>query len=98
MHSRFLLLVVSVKSSTMAAVIIDSSRPTTVSVSAYGKMIFSVSRFSGTSGSRNTGRLSGNWPMSPTARMSSFSTTATIVSTTMHTSGEGIARVMYGKP
>ncbi len=59
-HSRFLLLVVSVSSSTMDAVIIDSSRPTTASVTEYGAMIVSVSQFSGTSGSRNTGRLSGS--------------------------------------
>ena len=42
------------------AVIIDSSRPTTASVSEYGAMMASVCQFSGTSGSRKTGRLSGS--------------------------------------
>ena len=56
-------------------------------------MIASVSRFSGTSGSRHTGRLSGSSPMSPTVRMSRSSTMATAVSTTMVTSGEGMALV-----
>ena len=95
-HSRFLSLGVSVSSSTICAVSKDSSRPTTARVSDTGRMMRSVSRFSGTSGSRNIGRLSGSSPMSPTVRMSSFSTTATMVSTTIATSGEGIARVRYG--
>ena len=97
-HSRFLLLPVSVSSSTIAAVIIDSSRPTTASVSAQGAMIFNVARFNGTSGSRKTGRLSGSRPMSPTLRMSRSSTSATPVSTTMVTSGDGTALVRYGRP
>ena len=54
----------------MVAVIIDSSRPTTVSISAVGRMIISVSRLSGTSGHRKIGRLSGSSPMSPTLRIS----------------------------
>ncbi|MCY1423354.1 hypothetical protein D9M71_390630 [compost metagenome] len=70
LHSRFLSLLVSVRSSTMVAVIIDSSKPTTASAAAYGKIIVRVSKVSGTSGQRNTGRVSGNWPMSPTVRIS----------------------------
>ena len=88
-----MLLFVSVRSSTMEAVIMDSSRPTTARVADTGKMILSVSRFSGTSGSRNTGRLSGNWPMSPTVRISRPKKIATAVSTTMATSGDGTALV-----
>ena len=94
--SRFLLLGVSVRSSTMAAVIIDSSRPTTASVHENGRMILSVSKFSGTSGQRNTGRLSGSAPMSPTVCTSMRKKIAIAVSTTMQTSGEGMARVMRG--
>ena len=78
----------------MVAVINDSSRPTTISVSEYGKMIASVSQFSGTFGIRNTGRLSGRAPMSPTVRMSRSSAMATPVRTTMVTSGDGTALVM----
>ena len=92
-HSRFLLLLESVSSSTMEAVIMDSSKPTAARVADTGKMIASVSRFSGTSGSRKMGRLSGSWPMSPTLRMSSSRKMATAVSTTMATSGEGTALV-----
>ena len=61
-------------------------------------MIFSVSRFSGTSGNRNTGRLLGSSPMSPTVRISRPITIEIAVSTTMVTSGDGIALVIYGKP
>jgi len=95
-HSRFLLLLESVRSSTMVAVIKDSSRPTTASVAETGKMICKVSRFSGMSGIRNTGRVSGIWPMSPTVRMSSSMKMAAAVSETMATSGDGIALVRYG--
>lgn len=56
-------------------------------------MIASVSRLSGTSGQRNTGRVSGSSPISPTVRISSPSAMARAVSTTMHTSGEGTAVV-----
>ncbi len=70
LHSRFLSLLVSVSSSTMVAVISDSSRPTTASAAEYGKMIARVSRLSGTSGQRKTGRVSGSSPMSPTVRIS----------------------------
>jgi len=61
-------------------------------------MIVSVSQFSGTSGSRNTGRLSGSSPMSPTVRISSPIPMENAVSTTMVTSGEGTALVMSGRP
>lgn len=63
---RFLSLLVSVRSSTMIAVIIDSSKPTTASAAEYGGTIISVSRFSGTLGHKNIGRLSGSEPLSPT--------------------------------
>ena len=78
----------------MVAVISDSSRPTTISVSEYGRMICSVSRLKGTFGIRKDGRLSGSWPMSPTVRMSRPSAIDTAVSKTMVTSGDGTARVM----
>ena len=61
-------------------------------------MIFSVSMLSGTSGSRNTGRLSGSSPMSPTVRMSRPIAIENAVSTTMVTSGDGTALVMSGRP
>ncbi len=94
--SWFLSLGVSVRSSTICAVSIDSSRPTIARVTETGSTIISVSRFSGTSGSRNTGRLSGSSPMSPTVLMSSLSSSDTMVSTTIATSGEGTARVTRG--
>ena len=97
-HSRFLSLGVSVSLSTICAVSSDSSRPTTASVAETGKMMRRVSRFIGTSGNRNTGRLSGSSPMSPTVRMSRSSITATAVSSTIATSGEGIALVRRGNP
>eukprot|EP00952_Eustigmatos_sp_NYUAD-ZCMA_P000779 3252-Eustigmatos_ZCMA.PRE.1 len=65
-----------------------------MSVSEYGKMISSVSRLSGICGIRKNGRLSGNSPMSATVRMSRFMKMAKAVSTTMVTSGEGMALVM----
>jgi hypothetical protein len=61
-------------------------------------MICSVSRFSGTSGSRNTGRLSGISPMSPTRADVEIQVIATADSTTMATSGEGTALVSSGRP
>ncbi len=95
-HSRCLSLSVSVRSSTMVAVIIDSSRPTTAMVSDTGKMMRRVSRDRGMSGNRNTGRLSGSAPLSPTVGISRPKYTATPVSTRMHTSGDGTARVSSG--
>jgi len=59
-------------------------------------MIASVSKVSGTSGHRKTGSVSGNSPMSPTVRMSRSRNIASPVSTTMVTSGDGIALVTYG--
>ena len=56
-------------------------------------MIMNVSQFRGTSGSKNTGKLLGNSPMSPTVRMSRPSAMDTAVSTTMVTNGEGTALV-----
>ena len=58
----------------------------------------SVSSVKGTSGSRNIGSVDGSSPMSDTVRRSMPSTSDTLVSTTMHTSGEGSARVSSGKP
>ncbi|MNC74796.1 hypothetical protein D3C75_1262160 [compost metagenome] len=84
-------------SSTIVAVIIDSSRPTTASPAEYGRMMSSVWIVSGTSGSRKTGRLSGSLPMSPTVRTSRCSHMAMPVSTTMQTSGEGMVLLRYGK-
>ncbi|MNV58815.1 hypothetical protein D3C71_1512070 [compost metagenome] len=66
LHSRRLLLGVSVMSSTICAVIIDSSKPTAAMVSEYGKMICKVSRVKGTFGIRNDGSDDGSLPMSPT--------------------------------
>ena len=54
----------------MVAVIMDSRSPTTAMVSDTGKIIWSVSRDNGISGSRNTGRLSGSSPLSPTVGIS----------------------------
>ena len=59
-------------------------------------MICRVSKFSGTSGHRNTGRVSGSSPMSPTVRTSMPKNMATAVSTTIATSGEGTALVTIG--
>jgi len=89
LHSRLRSLVVSVRSSTMVAVIMDSSRPTTARPSEYGRMIIKVSRFSGTFGHRKIGSVSGNSPMSPTVRISRPTAMATPVNTMMHTSGDG---------
>ncbi|MNV82970.1 hypothetical protein D3C71_1767430 [compost metagenome] len=66
MHSRRLSLGVSVMSSTICAVIMDSSRPTAAIVSEYGRMMRSVSSVKGTSGSPKDGRADGSAPMSPT--------------------------------
>ncbi len=59
-------------------------------------MICSVSKFSGMSGIRKTGSVSGSAPMSPTVRTSRPMATVSAVSTTMVTSGEGIALVSSG--
>ncbi len=56
-------------------------------------MIRSVSRLSGICGIRKTGKASGSSPMSPTVRSSKPKTIVIAVSTTMQTSGEGIAFV-----
>ncbi|MNX93577.1 hypothetical protein D3C86_1257650 [compost metagenome] len=95
-HSLFLSLAVSVKSSTMAAVISDSSSPTTAIATEYGKMMRSVSSVNGTAGRAKLGRWSGKAPMSPTVRTSSPSRAAMIEITTMQTSGDGTARVRRG--
>ena len=68
LHSRYLSLGVSVISSTMVAVIIDSSSPTAANGTEYGKIIISVSRLNGIFGIKNIGSVSGNAPISPTVR------------------------------
>ncbi|KAG1227375.1 hypothetical protein G6F68_019603 [Rhizopus microsporus] len=95
-HSRLRSLGVSVMSSTICRVIIDSSRPTTASVADTGSRMRNVSQVSGTSGSRKCCRLSVSWPISPTLRTSTPKPITTAVSTTMATSGDGTARVMRG--
>ena len=96
LHSRFFSLDVSVRSSTMVAVIMDSSRPTIIRVKETGKMICRVSKFSGISGNRNIGRLSGRSPLSPTVGTPIPMYMAKPVITTIHTSGDGIAVVSSG--
>src|SRR5690625_4727035 len=98
MHSRFLSLPVSVKSSTMVAVIMVSSNPTTAMANAYGNTIINVSRFSGTSGHRKCGNDPGNSPMSATVGTSTPTHTQTTVSSTIDTSGDGTALVKRGNP
>src|SRR5690554_618723 len=96
LHSRPLSLSVSVRSSTMVAVIIDSSRPTTASDIDTGKIMLKVSKFSGTSGHKNIGRASGSSPISPTVRTSIPKYIATAVQAIMHTNGDGTALVTSG--
>ena len=62
----------------------------------YGRMISSVSRLSGTSGSRKTGSVDGSSPMSPTVRRSSPKPIEIALSTTMQTSGDGTILVSRG--
>jgi len=80
----------------MVAVISDSSRPTTASAAEYGKMIARVSKVSGTSGQRKTGRVSGRSPMSATVRISRPRYMATAVRLRMHTSGDGMTLPSFG--
>ena len=95
-HSRFLLLGVSVMSSTICAVSSDSSRPTAASVSETGSRMRSVSRVSGTCGRPKLGSAEGSSPRSATVRTSSLKTTATDRHTAIATSGDGTARVTRG--
>ncbi|MNT21220.1 hypothetical protein D3C72_1565520 [compost metagenome] len=96
LHSRRLSLGVSVRSSTICAVIIDSSNPTAAMVSEYGRMIRKVSKLNGTFGIRNTGRDEGSFPMSPTVLTCSPPKMEMTVSTMMATSGDGTAFVRRG--
>ena len=89
--SRSLSDFVSVMSSTSLAVISDSSRPTAASVSEYGAMIVSVCSENGTAGSPRIGSESGSAPSSPTVGTSIAPATTATVSTTIATSGAGIA-------
>ena len=89
-------LVVSVNSSTICAVISDSSRPTSAMVRANGAMIRKVSRSSGTSGKNSEGRDSGSSPLSPTLGTSMPIGTTIAVITTMVTSGAGTTPVSRG--
>gem|GEM_PF-5201183 len=95
-HSRLRWLGVSVMSSTICRVIIDSSRPTTASVADTGSRMRSVSQLSGTSGMKNAGSRSGSWPMSPTVRTSMPKPITTAVSSTIDTRGDGTTRVSRG--
>ncbi|MNI67352.1 hypothetical protein D3C73_1229790 [compost metagenome] len=95
-HSRLRSLGVSVMSSTICRVIIDSSRPTTASVADTGSRMRRVSHVNGTSGMKKCGRLSGSCPMSPTVRTSMPNPITTAVSTAIATSGDGTARVRRG--
>ena len=60
-------------------------------------MIHSVSSVNGTLGINRLGSVVGSSPRSPTARTSTCSTMVMMLSTMMHTSGEGITRVTRGK-
>ena len=95
--SRVLSEWVSVMSSTSLAVRSDSSRPTRAIARAYGAMICSVSRFSGTSGKNSDGRLSGSSPSSPTLGIVSEARTVKPVSATIATSGAGTSEVRRGR-
>ena len=95
-HSRFLSEGVSVSSSTMAAVISDSSSPTTARVAETGRIVRSVSKVGGTRGSRKAGKSEGSSPMWPTVRTSRPRAKDTAVSTTMATNGDGTAVVSLG--
>ena len=68
--SLFLLLSVSVMSSTIFAVNKVSSNPTTANANEYGRMIIKVSRLKGTFGSKNAGSVWLMVPKSPTVRIS----------------------------
>ena len=90
-HSRFLLLGVSVSSSTTAAVSTDSSRPTMAMASAGSKMVRSVSSVAGTSGRPQAGRALGSWPRSATVASGRPRHDASTVSTNTQISGDGMA-------
>ena len=94
--SRVLLECVSVTSSISFAVISDSISPTSATPSEYGAMIRSVSQVSGTCGMKNSGRLLGSSPRSPTVGTGAFVATAMSVTTRIATSGAGIACVNFG--
>ncbi|MNI73944.1 hypothetical protein D3C73_1299920 [compost metagenome] len=85
-------------SSTSLAVINDSRRPTSAMDKANGAMIWNVSRFRGTLGRKNPGRLSGSSPLSLTVGTLTFPKTVTSVMATIATKGAGIAVVMRGSP
>src|SRR5690625_4297673 len=89
--SLFLLLVVSVISSSNEAVRSDSSRPTNDKAREYGKTIRNVSKLSGISGNKNVGNVLGIDPNSPMVCNLTPLKSAIIVITTMAMSGAGIA-------
>lgn len=68
-NSRFLLLGVSVMSSTICAVSNDSSNPTAASVSATGATMPNVRSVNGTCGRPRLGGAEGKPPRSATVRM-----------------------------
>ena len=97
--SRFLSLPVSVMSSIRLAVISDSISPTTISASAVGTMIRSVSKVSGMSGIKKAGSDDGSSPSSLTVRrLPRSSVTAAMVNTMMLISGAGTIVVNRGRP
>ena len=74
----------------MVAVIKDSRTPTTAIAAEYGKIIKNVSKVSGILGTKNSGRVCGSCPMSPTVLKSKSREIVKTVSNTMHKSGDGI--------
>ena len=97
LHSRFLSLLVSVRSSTIVAVIMDSNNPTTAKPIEYGKIINSVSKFKGTSGHKKIGKVSGRCPISPTVRTSILNDIEIAVNTIIQTKGEGTNLPITGR-
>ena len=95
--SRLLFEWVLVMSSTSLAVISDSRMPTSAIANAYGAMICSVSRLSGTLGKISDGRRSGSAPSSPTVGTLTANATVTAVSTTIATRGAGTTLVRRGR-
>jgi hypothetical protein len=96
MDSRVLLEWVSVRSSTSLAVMSDSMSPTRASASAYGAMIFRVSKVNGTSGRPGVGRDEGSTPLSPTVGTAIPAPMVRMVSAAIEISGAGITVVSLG--
>src|SRR5699024_2343830 len=88
--------VVSVMLSTSWAVINDSNSPTTAMANAAGRMMRKVSMVKGTSGSVKMGNSLGSSPLSATVGTLILKKITTNVTTTIATSGAGIAAVTLG--